>query len=68
MTANKNKFLFMDEYEHGIILKSLIEAKNRQSNEDRSAGLYDNLILKAYEAPVKKNRPKQICGYCNESR
>lgn len=50
----KKHYLYLDEAEHSILIKSLIQLKNRLIREGRFTDCVDDLILKAISAPVRK--------------
>lgn len=47
----KKYYLYMDEVEYRILMKSLIRMKNRLTREGRFTDCVDELILKALSAP-----------------
>ena len=47
-------FVALDDYEHGIIIDSLNEKKKDLQSEGRTTDAVDDLIIKVGYAPVKK--------------
>ena len=50
----KKHYLYLDEAEHSILIKSLVQLKNRLIREGRFTDCVDELIMKALSAPVKR--------------
>lgn len=50
----KKHYLYLDESEHSILIKSLVQLKNRLIREGRFTDCVDDLILKVHSAPVRK--------------
>ena len=50
----KKRYLYLDEIEHSILIKSLDQMKNRLIREGRFTDCVDELIMKALSAPVKR--------------
>lgn len=51
----KNKrYLYLDSEQHGALLHSLVDFKNKLIRNGRSADIVDEVILKVMKAPVKK--------------
>ena len=50
----KKHYLYLDEAEHSVLIKSLVQLKNRLIREGRFTDCVDDLILKAISAPVRK--------------
>ena len=50
----KRYFLYLDEIEHRVLIRSLVQMKNRLIHEGRFTDCVDELILKALAAPVKR--------------
>ena len=44
----------LDDYEHGIVIRSLNDEKTDLMNEGKSTDAVDDLIIKAGTAPKKK--------------
>ena len=50
----KKHYLYLDESEHSILIKSLVQLKNRLIREGRFTDCVDELILKTLSAPTKR--------------
>ena len=50
----KRYFLYLDEIEHRVLIRSLVQMKNRLIYEGRFTECVDELILKVLSAPVKR--------------
>lgn len=50
----KKHYLYLDEAEHCILIKSLIQLKNLLIREGRFTDCVDDLILKVLSAPVRR--------------
>ena len=50
----KKHYLYLNESEHSILIKSVVQLKNRLIQEGRYTDCVDDLILKAISAPVRK--------------
>ena len=50
----KKRYLYLDEIEHSILIKSLVQMKNRLIREGRFTDCVDELIMKALSAPEKR--------------
>lgn len=50
----KKRYLYLDESEHSILIKSLVQLKNRLIREGRFTDCVDDLILKVLSAPVRR--------------
>lgn len=46
----------LDEYEHGVVIRSLNDKKTELKKEGRSTDAVDDLIIKIGHAPTKKFR------------
>ena len=44
----------LDEYEHGVVIRSLNDKKSELKKEGRSTDAVDDLIIKIGHAPTKK--------------
>ena len=53
MFQNK-RYLYLDEAEFSILIKSLVRLKNTLIHQDRYTDCVDDLILKALAAPTRK--------------
>lgn len=50
----RQHFVALDEYEHGILIDSLNEKRNDLMNEGKTTDAVDELIVKVGHAPQKK--------------
>ncbi len=44
----------MDDYEHGVVIRSLNDEKTKLMEEGKSADAVDDLLVKVGNAPLKK--------------
>ena len=49
----KRHYLYLDEIEYRVLIRSLVQMKNRLIHEGRFTDCVDDLILKILAAPVK---------------
>lgn len=54
MEREKLYHIALDDYEHGIIIRTLNDKKTDLMNEGKSTDAIDDLIVKAGTAPQKK--------------
>ena len=50
----KKNYLYLDESEYNLLVRSLVELKNRLIREERFTDCVDELIMKVLSAPVKR--------------
>ena len=50
----KKYYLYLNESEHSIIIKSLVQMKNKLSKQGRFTDCVDDLLMKVIAAPVKR--------------
>lgn len=50
----KKHYLYLNESEYSILVRSLVQMKNRLIREGRFTDCVDELIMKALSAPVKR--------------
>lgn len=50
----KKRYLYLDEAEYSILVKSLVQMKNKLIQQGRFTDCVDDLILKVIAAPVKR--------------
>lgn len=50
----RQNFIALDDYEHGIVIDSLNEKRNDLRNEGKSTDAVDELIVKVGHAPKRK--------------
>ena len=62
MADDKKRILEMDHYEHGVVLNALNEYRNDVLAEGRTTDLIDEVLLKAIDAPTKKEKRRKCRG------
>ena len=50
----KKRYLYLDKSEHSLLVKSLVQMKNKLIQQGRYTDCVDDLILKVIAAPVKR--------------
>lgn len=50
----KNSTFALDDYEHGVVIRSLNDEKTKLMEEGKSADAVDDLLVKVGNAPLKK--------------
>ena len=50
----KRYYLYLDDTEYSILVKSLVQMKNKLIQQGRFTDCVDDLILKVIAAPVKR--------------
>ena len=50
----KKHYLFLNEAEHSILIKSLVQLKNRLIQQGCYTDCVDDLLLKVISAPMKR--------------
>ena len=50
----KKHHLYLDESEYNVLVRSLVELKNRLIRAERFTDCVDELIMKVLSAPVKR--------------
>lgn len=50
----KQYFVALDDYEHGVVIRSLNDKKTELKEEGKSTDAVDDLIIKIGNAPQKK--------------
>ena len=50
----KKQYLYLDESEYNVLVRSLVELKNRLIRAERFTDCVDELIMKVLSAPVKR--------------
>ena len=50
----KRHFLYLDEIEYRVLIRSLVQMKNRLIHEGHFTDCVDELIMKVLSAPVKR--------------
>ena len=50
----KRHYLYLHEIEYGVLIRSLVQMKNKLIQQGRFTDCVDDLILKTLSAPVKR--------------
>lgn len=50
----KKHYLYLNEAEHSILVKSLVEMKNKLTQQGRFTDCVDDLLMKVIAAPMKR--------------
>lgn len=50
----KKHYLYLNESEHSILIKSLVQMKNKLAQQGRFTDCVDELIIKVIVAPVRR--------------
>ena len=50
----KRHYLYLDEIEYRVLIRSLVQMKNKLIQQGRFTDCVDDLILKTLSAPVKR--------------
>lgn len=50
----RKHYLYLNESEHSILIKSLVELKNKLTQQGRFSDCVDQLLLKVIAAPMKR--------------
>ncbi len=56
MGKEERRVLTLDKYEHGVVINALNEMRNDLIGEERPTDIVDEVLLKAIDAPTKKER------------
>ena len=54
VNCSLNNYLYLDESECNVLVRSLVQMKNRLIREERFTDCVDELIMKDLSAPVKR--------------
>ena len=54
MEKEKLYHVALDDYEHGVVIRSLNDEKTKLMEEGKSADAVDDLLVKVVNAPLKK--------------
>lgn len=54
MEKEKLYHIALDDYEHGVVIRSLNDEKTKLMEEGKSADAVDDLLVKVGSAPLKK--------------
>ena len=60
----EKRILRLDRYEHGVVINALNDFRNDLIEDDRATDAVDDVLLKAIDAPVEKEKRR----YANEAR
>ena len=63
----KEYVIVLDDYEHGVVIRSLNDKKTELKNEGKATDAVDELIVKIGKAPTKKFRVIERDS-CHEER
>jgi len=50
----KKHYLYLNKSEHSILIKSLVQMKNKLTQQGRFTDCVDDLLLKVIAAPMKR--------------
>ena len=50
----KKHYLYLNESEHSILVKSLVQLKNKLTQQGRFTDCVDDLLMKVIAAPMKR--------------
>ena len=50
----RKHYLYLNESEHSILIKSLIQMKNKLTQQERFTDCVDDLLIKVIAAPMKR--------------
>lgn len=50
----KRHYLYLDEIEYRVLIRSLVQMKNKLIQQERFTDCVDDLLLKVLAAPVKR--------------
>ena len=61
----KRHYLYLSESEHRVLIRSLVQMKNKLIQQGRFTDCVDDLILKVLSAPVKRIKyiPNRLLDY-----
>ena len=62
MWGKKKMRLYLDSEERSVVLRCLVDMKNRMTAEGRYTDCVDELIFKVIHAPIKKLRVRLAGG------
>lgn len=54
MEKEKRYHIALDDYEHGVVIRSLNDEKTKLMEEGKSTDAVDDLLVKVGNAPLKK--------------
>ncbi len=50
----KKRYLYLDEAEYSILIKSLVQLRNKLIQQDRFTDCVDELLMKVFSTPSKR--------------
>lgn len=53
---SEKRVLSLDRYEHGVLINALNELRNDLLREERPTDAVDDVLIKAIDAPTKKEK------------
>jgi hypothetical protein len=56
----EKRILTLDRYEHGVVINALNDFRNDLIEEKRPTDAVDDVLLKAIDAPTKKEKRKEL--------
>ncbi len=56
----EERVLTLDDYEYGVVVNALNEFRNDLIKDERPTDAVDELLLKAIDAPTKKQKKRNI--------
>lgn len=56
MERTEKRVLTLDRYEHGVVINALNEMRNDLLEEERPTDIVDEVLLKVFDAPTKKEK------------
>ena len=56
----EERVLTLDDYEYGVVVNALNEFRNDLIKDERPTDAVDDLLLKAIDAPAKKQRRRMM--------
>lgn len=62
MADDEKRILEMDSHEHGVVLNALNEYRNDALAEGRTTDLIDEVLLKAIDAPTRREKRRRGRG------
>lgn len=61
-------YVALDEYEHGVVIRSLNDEKTDLKNQGKSTDAVDDLIIKIGHAPTRKFRVIERDSHRHDAR
>lgn len=61
-------YVALDEYEHGVVIRSLNDERTDLKKQGKSTDAVDDLIIKIGRAQTKKFKVTEKEKYCREQR